>query len=116
MQGVPALGGPLAEVLLAHGTQVLPAEVAEGAAGVGQAVQVLGPQQPLLHVGRAPVDGVCRTEPYVRGGTKYRYGDLSSPFFVRYENRYIYVFLFFIYVFFFFFFYLFYYLHFMLYS
>lgn len=58
MQRVSALRRALAELLLAHGAQVLSGQVLEGLSHVGQPVQMFSPQQPLLDVPRVPLYGV----------------------------------------------------------
>ena len=58
VQHVPTLQRALPEVLLAHGAQVLPRQLLEHLTHLGQPVDVLRPQQPLLHVYTAPVQRI----------------------------------------------------------
>lgn len=55
MQGVSTLRRALVKLLLAHGTQVLSCQILEGLSCVGQPVQMLSPQQPLLDIPCVPL-------------------------------------------------------------
>lgn len=58
VEHVAKLQGALSEVRLRHGAQVPATQALEHGAVVRQPVQVLGPQEPLLDVHAAPIQGV----------------------------------------------------------
>lgn len=58
VQHVSELRRVLSEVCFRHGAQVSAGQLLEHHADLGQPVQVLGPEQPLLNMHTAPVQGV----------------------------------------------------------
>lgn len=58
VQDVSKLQGALPEVCLRHGAQIPAGQLLKHGADLRQSVQVLGPEEPLLNVHTAPVQGI----------------------------------------------------------